>query len=423
MATAETSDEMEELSGYVKPYQPSLVGTVESIMDGPTCCCSVVENRDDTIQTSSVSTMEDTSFIITEDDHRLTTPTTIIDYEQLYWIEKKKNEALEKELENYKRLENQSDVVENYSSSIDAFLENRQEEGWPLNLLNQIENVLLTECGHSDHIVSLIEQLKTYSSSLLLDERLNLSVESNHLKLCEEIHDAQLESFEKALKERSLQYQSLMERVAELEEKLNSIITTSNKNQVIIVDPKEAKAACTIQRAFRLYRKRRHIKQVFEDYISQPKAKNLKKRNGLISEIVQTEETYVKSLTLVEKLYINPLKNAESDLERFNLTFLEVQKIFNNLTTILSMHKLFLMNLKQRLDDWQKVYIGDCFVNQSFFFLFYVEYVNGYNEASNTLRELRQKNKEFNLFLNETKKNRECKGLSLESFLILPIQR
>ncbi|EFC40331.1 rhoGEF domain-containing protein [Naegleria gruberi] len=108
---------------------------------------------------------------------------------------------------------------------------------------------------------------------------------------------------------------------------------------------------------------------------------------------------------------------------RFNLTISQIQKIFNNLSTILSMHRIFLINLEQKLKEWPNVFIGESFMNQSFFFLFYVEYINGYNESSNTLRELRLKNREFLTFLNETKKHKECKGLSLESFLILPIQR
>ena len=172
-----------------------------------------------------------------------------------------------------------------------------------------------------------------------------------------------------------------------------------------------------IQKAFRSFRLKKRMRIVLPQYDI------ITQRNALISEIVQTEQTYVKSLTLVQRLYIDPLRNSDNDMMRFNLRINEIQKIFNNLSTILSMHRIFLINLEQKLKEWPKVYIGESFMNQSFFFLFYVEYVNGYNESSNTLRELRAKNKEFNSFLNETKKHRECKGLSLESFLILPIQR
>lgn len=177
------------------------------------------------------------------------------------------------------------------------------------------------------------------------------------------------------------------------------------------------KSATIIQKAFRSYRLKKRMRLLLPQYDM------ITQRNSLISEIVHTEETYVKSLELIQRLYIDPLKNAESDSKRFNLCMLDIQTIFNNLSTILSMHKIFLMNLKQRLEQWPKVYIGESFLNQSFFFLFYVEYVNGYSQSSTTLRELRQKNREFHNFLNETKKNKECKGLSIESYLILPIQR
>ncbi|KAG2389438.1 hypothetical protein C9374_013998 [Naegleria lovaniensis] len=304
-----------------------------------------------------------------------------LDYKELYLKELEKNKIMQVQL-NIMQME-------------------RQDE---MSIIHEIEND-----GRNLH--GSIKKLKQIHMSNGTHQAILENIKRNEFLLFE---NEMNQMFEQPLQE-------LVQRIHTLEKELNSMKIQQPFNGNVTSCAKclelQNKSATIIQKAFRSYRLKKRMKLLLPQYDI------ITQRNSLISEIVHTEETYVKSLTLIQRLYIDPLKNADSDAKRFNVTMLDIQNIFNNLSTILSMHKIFLMTLKQRLEQWPKVYIGESFLNQSFFFLFYVEYVNGYNQSSNTLRELRQKNREFHSFLNETKKNKECKGLSLESYLILPIQR
>ncbi|KAL9644511.1 hypothetical protein ABK040_009375 [Willaertia magna] len=240
-------------------------------------------------------------------------------------------------------------------------------------------------------------------------------------EVLENVSYQQMNYFENALTKRLENWNVLNQRLTELEKK---VAGHSKHGTFLQRDPKEEQAATIIQKAYRAYKRRKRLSMVLTSYLKTPQSQRMKQRNSLISEIVKTEEIYVTSLHVIKKLYIEQLRTNERGAEqRFNISVFDLQKIFNNIETITSMHNIFLMNLKNKLDQWPKVYIGDSFVNQSLFLLFYVEYVNGYNQAMNTLRYLRKENKDFGRFLNETKKLPESKNLSLESYLILPIQR
>ena len=311
-----------------------------------------------------------------------------INYKELY----------EKEMEKNKLLSTQLNIINL----------GKQDE---IEMINVIENELQSENINLKFIKYKFSKLKELYSEQSNTNSIILNDYSQH----------ELDKFETEIQKRIETHSlNLQFRIQKLEKQLDFVMYNqkfSSSNNCSKCNDLQERSAMIIQKAFRSFRLKKRMRIVLPQYDI------ITQRNALISEIVQTEQTYVKSLTLVQRLYIDPLRNSDNDMMRFNLRINEIQKIFNNLSTILSMHRIFLINLEQKLKEWPKVYIGEIFMNQSFFFLFYVEYVNGYNESSNTLRELRAKNKEFNSFLNETKKHRECKGLSLESFLILPIQR
>lgn len=86
------------------------------------------------------------------------------------------------------------------------------------------------------------------------------------------------------------------------------------------------------------------------------------------------------------------------------------------------MHQVFLMSLQSRLDNWPYTYVGDCFANQAPLFFIYIPYVNGYEKATNLVRELLKSNKDFAKLCSESAKQTTGQ-LNLSSLLILPVQR
>ena len=68
--------------------------------------------------------------------------------------------------------------------------------------------------------------------------------------------------------------------------------------------------------------------------------------------------------------------------------------------------------------------IGEAFKKVTPFLKIYTSYITNYSQATKTLKECRTANPELDKFLKKSKETiKECRGLDLSSFLILPIQR
>ena len=98
--------------------------------------------------------------------------------------------------------------------------------------------------------------------------------------------------------------------------------------------------------------------------------------------------------------------------------------LFPDISTILGLNMNLLNALKQKFDNWDndKSVIGDEFVKFAPYFKMYQNYVNNHEQAARVLHGLEQQ-KSFQEFCNAQQTNPKAKGLTLASFLILPIQR
>ncbi len=67
--------------------------------------------------------------------------------------------------------------------------------------------------------------------------------------------------------------------------------------------------------------------------------------------------------------------------------------------------------------------IGDLFVQFGPFLKMYTQFASNSEEAMRLLRDLQEKNSTFSAFTAECMANPRCRGQSLDSFLIMPIQR
>jgi FYVE/RhoGEF/PH domain-containing protein 5/6 len=62
-------------------------------------------------------------------------------------------------------------------------------------------------------------------------------------------------------------------------------------------------------------------------------------------------------------------------------------------------------------------------VIQGDFLKTYTQYINNYDAAQNAVAKCSQDNPRFQRWLEETRNDPLCKGLGLQSYLIMPVQR
>jgi hypothetical protein len=138
------------------------------------------------------------------------------------------------------------------------------------------------------------------------------------------------------------------------------VVAQEKKNE-----EQDIKHVLVIQRNFRRFKQRRLLRQLVTMFVSSPHAQSMRQRNNVIREIEKTEETYIQGLMLAKKLYLQPLRYVQTDKERFGITLQEIDILFINLSQILRLHQIFLAHIKQEMNCWPVVHIGDVFVNQA----------------------------------------------------------
>eukprot|EP00027_Filamoeba_sp_ATCC50430_P015669 CAMPEP_0168566246 /NCGR_PEP_ID=MMETSP0413-20121227/14312_1 /TAXON_ID=136452 /ORGANISM="Filamoeba nolandi, Strain NC-AS-23-1" /LENGTH=847 /DNA_ID=CAMNT_0008598243 /DNA_START=54 /DNA_END=2597 /DNA_ORIENTATION=- len=169
------------------------------------------------------------------------------------------------------------------------------------------------------------------------------------------------------------------------------------------------------------------------------KMREFRKRIAL--EVEETEKTYVKSLTAIFNDFVVPLRTppeqwdkkqkhlqllgfSGEDTKNPILTAEEVTAIFSYWEVILRCHATFLKAIEDRMAEWKQTpELGDVFLNKTAFIKLYKHYVNNFDKAIMTIKELKEKNKRFKEFLGALEFSPRLQGLGLQAFLILPVQR
>ncbi|XP_018571322.1 rho guanine nucleotide exchange factor 17 isoform X2 [Anoplophora glabripennis] len=146
-------------------------------------------------------------------------------------------------------------------------------------------------------------------------------------------------------------------------------------------------------------------------------------RTHVVVELYDNERSYVESLEIIVKKYLEPLKAPDNaNLLDANL----VDEIFYQIPFLLSHHQAFLNELKQRLEHWDvKQKIGDVFLDmfsKSVVIESYTNYVNNWKRAREILKTAQQSKPAFSRFLEVTARQHTGK-LALDSLLIKPIQK
>lgn len=147
----------------------------------------------------------------------------------------------------------------------------------------------------------------------------------------------------------------------------------------------------------------------------------IRRRNRVraVSELISTEKTYVENLQMLHILYCGPLRNNNMIKDK------HYQTLFPDLETIIQLNSNLLDTLQQRFCDWNEdsSTIGDVILQFTPYFKMYQNYVNNHENATKLITELMTKNTDFAQFIEHQQSDVRCKGQTLQSYLILPIQR
>lgn len=145
------------------------------------------------------------------------------------------------------------------------------------------------------------------------------------------------------------------------------------------------------------------------------------RRTYIVQEIFDTEKNYVEGLTHMVNAYMQPLAEKCHSRKDTIVTQQQIKLIFSNVEIILNYASTLLELLQNRMEKWDETTcIGDIFLGITPFFASYVDYVNNYPSALETLNKLHS-NERFQAFLDRVEKERP--DLYLPSVIAFPIQR
>lgn len=184
-------------------------------------------------------------------------------------------------------------------------------------------------------------------------------------------------------------------------------------------------------------------------------AKRFRARLNVANELLLTEKSYVKALSVVVEVFYYPLLMQEPQLatttastttttptsppasaggcrastelqQQMRQTGGRVATIFSVADKLLFAHRTFCAILNERLrnlDEFRHKGLGDIFLKKTRFFDVYVKYINNYKSAIETLNRCKEEDPAMAKFIAECEAKKECGYMDLSSFLIQPVQR
>jgi len=140
-------------------------------------------------------------------------------------------------------------------------------------------------------------------------------------------------------------------------------------------------------------------------------------RKRVALEIVQTEQNYLRSLSVVIPL-------IEEVISKQILSKEELDQVFSNLKEIFESHQPFLKMLNERFSSWKDTTtIGDIFLNMDFIKLYRL-YIHNYNMSFAATFYLTKSYVAFEKVIQKfEEEQKKSTRLNLDSFLIMPVQR
>lgn len=153
------------------------------------------------------------------------------------------------------------------------------------------------------------------------------------------------------------------------------------------------------------------------NYSRPPLDPNLETRQNVINEIIQTEETYNQDLSKMNCIVTQPLLH-EIEMGKISNINPQIPTLFQKLSEI----KMISDNLRQELHSYidGQISIGQVFKTFPKLIIIYFDYMRQFHSIMPRLLAKRKEDKEFDNFLTVAENKLQN---SIESFLIIPIQR
>eukprot|EP00727_Mastigamoeba_balamuthi_P005451 m51a1_g1525 putative myosin ii heavy chain (1641) ;mRNA; f:470676-476608 len=149
-----------------------------------------------------------------------------------------------------------------------------------------------------------------------------------------------------------------------------------------------------------------------------PTSPEQSRRTRVAEEIFSTEKTYVRLLSKIVYVFVKPVRSVKG------VSAEDIEGLFSNLQAIRNVHQKFLSDLTERMQTWSPdTLLGDVFQGASLSFKIYQRYINNFENSIGLLQAIQEYNSEFKKFVQDVSMTEQLENLSVESFLILPVQR
>uniref|UniRef100_A0A2K6TT23 FYVE, RhoGEF and PH domain containing 4 n=1 Tax=Saimiri boliviensis boliviensis TaxID=39432 RepID=A0A2K6TT23_SAIBB len=152
------------------------------------------------------------------------------------------------------------------------------------------------------------------------------------------------------------------------------------------------------------------------------KETNEQKLHKIANELLLTERAYVNRLDLLDQVFYCKLLE---EANRGSFPAEMVNKIFSNISSINAFHSKFLLpELEKRMQEWETTpRIGDILQKLAPFLKMYGEYVKGFDNAMELVKNMTERIPQFKSLVEEIQKQKICGSLTLQHHMLEPVQR
>ncbi|XP_058139013.1 FYVE, RhoGEF and PH domain-containing protein 4 isoform X4 [Dasypus novemcinctus] len=152
------------------------------------------------------------------------------------------------------------------------------------------------------------------------------------------------------------------------------------------------------------------------------KETNEEKLHKIVNELLLTERAYVSRLDLLDQVFYSKLLE---EANRGSFPAEMVNKIFSNISSINVFHSKFLLpELEKRMQEWETTpRIGDILQKLAPFLKMYGEYVKGFDNAMELVKNMTERIPQFKAIVEEIQKQKVCGSLTLQHHMLEPVQR
>ncbi|KAF5395102.1 Ras-specific guanine nucleotide-releasing factor 2, partial [Paragonimus heterotremus] len=217
------------------------------------------------------------------------------------------------------------------------------------------------------------------------------------------------------------QTEELAAEVTKLKLELNEYRSDKQTSPELVSEAEELKKIKKVQSFFRGWLCRRRWKQIVDEYIRSEHAESMRKRNSIVFGLVECEDEYVQQLSILVTCYLRPFRMAASSKKPI-MTHEDVNSIFLNVETLLFLHQFFVQGLRNKMENWPTLQLGDLFDLFLPMIGIYQEYVRNHHYSLQVLAEYKQR-PEFTQMLKRLEDKPLCEGRSIESFLTYPMHQ